>query len=651
LFGFNSTPPPEDARFSCKEALLEEFAAIINDDWDKGKPPRRTREWLREHETELNQASKTALCLSGGGVRSAAFCLGALQALAKTDVLREFNYLSTVSGGGYIGAWLTTIMHGGSKGTGAYKAAKKALTKRTDPALRNLRNYTNYLIPDGGFGSSETWTAIVLWLRNVLLNWLVFGPILLAAAIAPLLYQAMLCGVTPAAGEAALAIGFTCMFLGNILVCRFVPTHAYRKTIDCTEGPYGTATRLIQLSVVGPFLAWAFLAPVWFRGVALNQPYGTPHPFQELAIGAFAVPVAGYIGAAITLGKTEFPAFLWNFLFWIAGAALSAFLLLVGANLGQQLSATTLAVLAPLWVIGAQVLHSTVYVGLRWSAAYAELDREWLARLNGEKLVPILVWTALAAAALVLPVLIFDQWHATYTAVAGFASGPIAAWLGQSVQAVRAQVAANAKSGTRWRGLAIKAIITIATLLFAITLFMLFGRLGAIMLRQFASPSFPAWQGAFGLIAALVVVSLYFGSRININRYSMHGVYRNRLTRAFIGTARPPTERKPDNYTRFDPRDNLRMEKLYRGNDQRGILFPVVNVTLNLTEGAPSGWAERKAAPFTITPLRAGAACLGRSMPLEIPPPASMSGPPCTAGMKLKPGQMTHFRGSRSAPR
>ena len=53
------------------------------------------------------------------------------------------------------------------------------------------------------------------------------------------------------------------------------------------------------------------------------------------------------------------------------------------------------------------------------------------------------------------------------------------------------------------------------------------------------------------------------------------------------------------------------MQDLYQGKEQRGILFPVVNVTLNLLEGAPSGWAERKAAPFTITPLRAGAACLG----------------------------------------
>ena len=77
--------------------------------------------------------------------------------------------------------------------------------------------------------------------------------------------------------------------------------------------------------------------------------------------------------------------------------------------------ATTLAVLGPLWVIGAQVLHSTLYVGLRWTAAYAELDREWLARLNGEKLIPMLVWSVLAAITLILPVLVFEQWPTTYS--------------------------------------------------------------------------------------------------------------------------------------------------------------------------------------------------------------------------------------------
>ena len=43
------------------------------------------------------------VALSGGGIRSASFCLGALQALDKAAVLQNVDYLSTVSGGGYIG--------------------------------------------------------------------------------------------------------------------------------------------------------------------------------------------------------------------------------------------------------------------------------------------------------------------------------------------------------------------------------------------------------------------------------------------------------------------------------------------------------------------------------------------------------------------
>src|SRR3954464_15747887 len=48
-----------------------------------------------------------ALCLSGGGIRSAAFALGVVQALARMELLTRFQYLSTVSGGGYLGAWLS----------------------------------------------------------------------------------------------------------------------------------------------------------------------------------------------------------------------------------------------------------------------------------------------------------------------------------------------------------------------------------------------------------------------------------------------------------------------------------------------------------------------------------------------------------------
>src|SRR5450755_2633903 len=40
--------------------------------------------------------------LSGGGIRSATFCLGVLQALAEKDLLKRFDYISSVSGGGYM---------------------------------------------------------------------------------------------------------------------------------------------------------------------------------------------------------------------------------------------------------------------------------------------------------------------------------------------------------------------------------------------------------------------------------------------------------------------------------------------------------------------------------------------------------------------
>lgn len=61
----------------------------------------------RKSATDIRQ-SLTGLALSGGGVRSATFSLGVLQALHDLGHLAKFDYLSTVSGGGFTGAWWTT---------------------------------------------------------------------------------------------------------------------------------------------------------------------------------------------------------------------------------------------------------------------------------------------------------------------------------------------------------------------------------------------------------------------------------------------------------------------------------------------------------------------------------------------------------------
>jgi len=55
-------------------------------------------------------ANLVGLSLSGGGIRSATFNLGLLQKLDKKGILRNCDYLSTVSGGGYIGSCLSSLL-------------------------------------------------------------------------------------------------------------------------------------------------------------------------------------------------------------------------------------------------------------------------------------------------------------------------------------------------------------------------------------------------------------------------------------------------------------------------------------------------------------------------------------------------------------
>lgn len=56
-------------------------------------------------------ANLVALCFSGGGIRSSTFNLGVLQGLSEIGLLPEFDYLSTVSGGGHAGSWWTAWRH------------------------------------------------------------------------------------------------------------------------------------------------------------------------------------------------------------------------------------------------------------------------------------------------------------------------------------------------------------------------------------------------------------------------------------------------------------------------------------------------------------------------------------------------------------
>lgn len=127
-------------------------------------------------------ADTVGLACSGGGIRSATFCLGFLQALAGLKLLGRIDYLSTVSGGGYAGsfwgAWLDRIQRkedGLQEKTFAEAEATLAYAKSSQ--IWWLRENGRYLTPSG---RGDSWLAAVIYYRALLMvQFLLTVPVLL----------------------------------------------------------------------------------------------------------------------------------------------------------------------------------------------------------------------------------------------------------------------------------------------------------------------------------------------------------------------------------------------------------------------------------------------------------------------------------------
>jgi hypothetical protein len=121
-----------------------------------------------------------ALALSGGGIRSATFCLGVLQALARAALLRKVDILSTVSGGGYCGGFLGALINRSPAGAATgVEAAEAELANPRSPIVKWLRENGRYLSPNG---AGDAWMAFAVMLRN----WVAVQVVLVTMAVAAL---------------------------------------------------------------------------------------------------------------------------------------------------------------------------------------------------------------------------------------------------------------------------------------------------------------------------------------------------------------------------------------------------------------------------------------------------------------------------------
>jgi hypothetical protein len=83
-----------------------QFPKELRDAENKQIRVRRNVAQGQGNDSSSDLPDRIGLALSGGGIRSATFCLGVLQALAGRKWIRKLDYLSTVSGGGYVGGFL-----------------------------------------------------------------------------------------------------------------------------------------------------------------------------------------------------------------------------------------------------------------------------------------------------------------------------------------------------------------------------------------------------------------------------------------------------------------------------------------------------------------------------------------------------------------
>jgi|GEM_PF-389856 len=563
------------------------------------------------HEKEI-----AALCLSGGGIRSATFNLGILQGLADHRLLTRFHYLSTVSGGGYIGSWLSSWTRRHKEGSsGVAKDLSRQPIDPTEPEvkpIRHLREYSSYLAPNASAFSVDLWTLVATYFRNLLLNWTMLIPALAAMLALPRVMEALING---RAGLDPMRWAWIAGIVGSAAV---IGVATVRPKSDRTAKGDRVDARQLRRERKR-VLFW--LVPLIAAGVAFvifwpNNP--NPKGVDPFAL-AKLFSAAGFAGAliyslrrsiALTPMQQGFIAKLRGFVrmiaswrdFWsralreIASAMVAGYLggLLLWASFEKAFDANTFsdgihleryaALALPLFLL-VFFAEATLMVGFT-TLFSSDHDREWWARSAAVMFICAVINALLSTSVLILPILLIAL-PGILSGVGGV-SGVVSWFLGK-----RASSESKAKRPSPWTTWILKgaALVTLLLIVSVISLgtsallrwlgttevFAWLSRvgppaledvpvrIGEWMVTPMAGMHLASLRATmfFPLAAFFVIVlsvALLMSRLLNVNLYSMHAMYRNRLIRAYLGASR--WQRHPDAFTGFDPEDNVDMWEL-----------------------------------------------------------------------------------------
>lgn len=609
--GSNSTVTDNDRHLKLWEVLLEEakniglsISEIEVKARDRSAPEdalRVVQEWLlRQH------GDTTALCLSGGGIRSATFSLGVLQGLAKVGLLDKFDYLSTVSGGGYIGSWLSAWIYR----EGHSEVIKKLNSPNEQFPIRHLRHYSRYLSPKLGIFSVDSWTLVAIFFRNLFLNWIVLLPILAALLLIPRVFVGVL--NLPVHASPMWIAGLTLMFVDALAFLVYLPSAGNRpmekwKFWTFVYAPFSFAVLALSTAFYWNRKTWeddfleGFLAVFVFLFVVVVEA-----AFLVFARTRNSGAKQAY-AKALTAGILTFLA-----AYTLLGSIAEFFDDLIHT---QQVGVAFYAAFGPpaLWLV--YLVSQIIFLGIH-SWAMTEDDREWFSRVQAWCLITMLTWV-------ILSVLVFyganivnvsnlfsvksdeSVFRGAIFIAATLVAGVIAAFLEYGAETTSRNE--QTISGSICRVLRDLTIMVAAPLFIALL---------AILLSRSLEYLLDATKGFFDKVPfayelifptawllSLFLLSVFAAKTINVNGFSLHATYRNRLIRAYLG-ASVRRQRDRDWFTGFGRDDDLHLSQLQNGLPQKPL--HIINATLNMVCGDQLGWQDRKGASFTFSPLHCG---------------------------------------------
>lgn len=344
---------------------------------------------IREQNTLNDQPA--GLAFSGGGIRSASFALGAIQALHNIGLLNKFDYLSTVSGGGYIGSCLTWFLHKIHHAQNTTyplgeQTREGARSDKNADVLDYLRLNSNYLTPGKGL---DLISAIGIVVRSMILGFLVYFPLLVAFFFI-ILVNGEKCGWLIEYSNSLLGLGyaqtksdacFSAFFLSPaaVLLSVFLLSAVFYSLGTWVSGNSSIFYRLRTEAQKWTGLLLTSLLLLTVAGTLPLVASLIPDDFEAWV--AALTTIFGYVVAICKVWKatqtgTDKESKLSGFM-----GSIAAILLIYGLLLGGYLVASqmTRQETIPLWLAGIPVL--SLVTGLLVNLNYVSLHRMYRDRL------------------------------------------------------------------------------------------------------------------------------------------------------------------------------------------------------------------------------------------------------------------------------